>query len=149
MSIYIASDHRGIKLSDYLKEQLKNKYNVVSSKVENSLEDDYPDFAFDVCTKMSKEEDYGILICGNGVGIAIAANKVKGIRCGRVVSLDDAIQAKQHNYANVISLPADMEPKIALEIVNKFIETPHAKEDRHLRRVNKIISYENGEYNEL
>lgn len=149
MSIYIASDHRGIALKDYLIKELSQNYNVVTSDYENNPEDDYPDFAFDVCTKMSKEEDYGVLICGNGIGISIAANKVKGIRCGRVLSLDDAIKAKEHNHANVITLPADMNVLEAKEIVLAFIKTQKDITDRHLRRVNKIISYENGEYNEL
>ena len=149
MSIYIATDHRGIELKDYLIKELSNDYNVVTSDVENWEEDDYPDFAFDVCSKMSKEEDYGVLICGNGVGISIAANKVKGIRCGRVVSLDDAIQAKEHNHCNVISIPASMDKKLALDVILAFVKSNKSYEDRHLRRVNKIIAYENGEYNEL
>ena len=149
MSIYIASDHRGVELKNYLMEELSKQYNVVTSDYENSEEDDYPDFAFDVCTKMSKEEDYGVLICGNGIGISIAANKVKGIRCARVLTEDDAIKAKQHNHANVISLPADMDKTYAMDTILSFIKTENAKEDRHVRRVNKIIAYENGEYNEL
>ena len=149
MSIYIASDHRGVALVEYLAKELSKDINVVTSKIEHSAEDDYPDFAFDVCMHMNKVNDLGILICGNGVGIAIAANKVKGIRCGRVVNNDDAKAAKEHNHANVISLPASIEPKQALEICKTFISTIPSQEDRHVRRVNKIISYENGEYNAL
>ena len=149
MSIYVATDHRGIALKDYLIKELSKNYNIITSDVENWEEDDYTDFAFDVCSKMSKDEDYGVLICGNGIGISIAANKVKGIRCGRVVSLDDAIQAKEHNHCNVISIPASMDKKLALEIIIAFVSANKSYEDRHLRRVNKIIAYENGEYNEL
>ena len=149
MSIYIASDHRGLELKDFLLNELKKDINVIASNVQNSSEDDYPDFAFDVCLKMSKEKDLAVLICGNGVGIAIAANKVKGIRCARVVSLDDAIAAKEHNHANAISLPASMDPSQALEIVKTFISSVPSTEDRHVRRVNKITMFENGEYNEL
>ena len=149
MSIYIASDHRGIELKDFLINELKKDNNVIASKVENSKEDDYPDFAFDVCLNMSKEKDLAILICGNGVGIAIAANKVKNVRCARVVSVDDARAAKEHNHANAISLPASMDPSLALEIVKTFITSTPSMEDRHVRRVNKITMFENGEYNEL
>ena len=149
MSIYIASDHRGVALKDYLANELSKEESVIKSRIENTSEDDYPDFAFDVCSHMSKENDLGVLICGNGIGISIAANKVKGIRCARVVSLSDAKAAKEHNHANVISLPATMEYQEALEIVLEFINSIPSNEDRHVRRVNKIISYENGEYNEL
>ena len=149
MSIYIASDHRGVALKDYLAEELDKSNNIVKSKIENSAEDDYPDFAFDVCLHMSKEKDYGILICGNGVGISIAANKVKGIRCARVTTVADAKAAKEHNHANVISLPADMDHKLALEICETFISSQNSMEDRHVRRVNKIAMFENGEYNAI
>ena len=99
--------------------------------------------------KKSKEEDYGVLICGNGIGISIAANKVKGIRCARVVNIDDAMKAKEHNHANVISLPCDVSLNEAKDIILAFINTKKDTTDRHQRRVNKIIAYENGEYNEL
>lgn len=149
MSIYIASDHRGISLKNYLITKLEKNNNVIKSDLVNYDTDDYPDFAFDVCNHMSKEEDIAILICGNGIGISIAANKVKGIRCARVVSNDDSYAAKTHNHANAISLAADLEPTKALEIVNTFFHATPSIEDRHVRRVNKIISYENGEYNEV
>ena len=147
MSIYIASDHRGIELKEFLTKELHENINVIKSHIQNTSEDDYPDFAFDVCMHMSKEKDYGILICGNGIGISIAANKVKGIRCARVCSIDDAKAAKEHNHANVISLPASMDHELALNICKTFIESTPSDEDRHVRRVNKIKMYENGEYN--
>ena len=149
MSIYLASDHRGIMLKDYLIAELSKEEHVVESRIHNTDDDDYPAFAFDVCTHMSKETDLGVLICGNGIGISIAANKVKGIRCGRVVSLSDAKAAKEHNHANVISIPATLDYQEALEIVKQFIEAKPSTDDRHQRRVNKIIAYEKGEYNEL
>ena len=149
MSIYIASDHRGVSLKDYLANELAHNENIIKSHIANTSEDDYPDFAFDECMHMSKEKDLGILICGNGIGISIAANKVKGIRCARVVSVNDAKAAKEHNHANVISLPADIEPQLALEIVKTFIESVPSTEDRHVRRVNKITMFEQGEYNAL
>ena len=149
MSIYIASDHRGVSLKEYLANELSKEESVVKSRIENKSEDDYPDFAFDVCSHMSKENDLGILICGTGIGISIAANKVKGIRCARVLSISDAKYSREHNHANVIALPADMDFQTALQIVLEFINSEESKEDRHVRRVNKIIMYENGDYNEL
>lgn len=149
MSIYIASDHRGIQLKNYLYKELSKNYNVVKSNLLNYDTDDYPDFAFDVCLNMSKDEDIAILICGNGIGISIAANKVPMIRCARVVSKEDAYAARTHNHANAISLAADLEPTLALNIITTFLNSKPSTEDRHVRRVNKIISYEKGEYNEL
>lgn len=149
MKIYIACDHRGCELKKFLKGNLQNTYEIISSSLPNSSEDDYPDFAFDICTKMDKKEDLGILICGTGIGISIAANKVKGIRCARLNNLEDAKSARIHNHANVIAIPASLEKTLALEIIKTFLITMPSNEERHVRRVNKIISYEEGTYNEL
>ena len=149
MKIYIACDHRGCELKKFLKENLQNTYEIISSSLPNSSEDDYPDFAFDICAKMDKKEDLGILICGTGIGISIAANKVKGIRCARLNNLEDAKSARIHNHANVIAIPASLEKTLALEIIKTFLITMPSNEERHVRRVNKIISYEQGTYNEL
>ena len=91
----------------------------------------------------------GILICGNGIGISIAANKVKGIRCARVVDVDDVFKAKTHNGANIIAFGANNDIDKVMEMVNVFIATKYPTEERHLKRIEKIIKYENGEYNEL
>lgn len=149
MKIYIACDHRGVELKEIIIKNLQTNYEIVPSTLPNSSEDDYPDFAFDICTKMDKINDLGILICGTGIGISIAANKVKGIRCARVNNLEDAKSARVHNQANVLAIPASLDNTQALEIVKMFIETAPSSETRHVRRVNKIISYEEGTYNEL
>ena len=149
MKIYIACDHRGVELKKYLIDNLKKSYEVYDSLLPNSSEDDYPDFAFDICTKMDKEDDLGILICGTVIGISIAANKVKGIRCARVNNLEDAKSARIHNHANVIAIPASLEEPTALEIIEDFLTTEPSLEERHQRRVNKIINYEKEAYNEL
>ena len=150
MKIVIGSDHRGLELrKEVIKNLINDGFEVVETTVPNSDTDDYPDFAFDVASKI-KDGDLGILICGNGIGISIAANKVKGIRCARVVNSDDVYKAKTHNGANIIAFGADgMSIETAMEMVNVFITTKNVSEERHLKRVNKIIKYENGEYNEL
>lgn len=149
MKLYIACDHRGTSMKDYLIKELEPTYNIIPSAIQNSSEDDYPDFAFDIATKMDKENDLGILICGTGIGISIAANKVQGIRCARVNNIDDAISSRQHNHANIIALPAYLSNKEALKIIEAFLNTSPSMEERHLRRINKIISYEKAAYNEL
>lgn len=149
MKIYIGTDHRGYTIEKELVKRLESQnYEVIASKLEHHSEDDYVDFAFDICSKMNKFEDIGILICGNGVGMSIAANKVPGIRCARVTTESDAKAARNHNGANVIAL-GTFDVEEMLKIILTFITTPTPDEERHLRRVNKIIKYENGEYNVL
>lgn len=151
MQIFIGSDHRGVELKQQIIKNLESDgFTVYDTKLKNNEMDDYPDFAFEVGENVLKNEDaLGILICGNGIGISIAANKVKGIRCARVLNEDDAFKSKNHNGANVIAIGADKPLNDAMEIVNVFISTKPASEERHLKRINKIINYESGEYNEL
>lgn len=147
MKIYIGSDHRGVELKKQIIASLEEDgFSVYNTKLENNELDDYPDFAFEVGENVIKEDDaLGILICGNGIGISIAANKVKGIRCARVLTEDDAFKCKNHNGANVIAIGADLSLNKAMEIVSVFISTKPADEERHLKRINKIIKYEQGE----
>lgn len=150
MKLFIGADHRGKELENYLFQSLKEAgIDVEMSSIKNNEEDDYPDFAFDVCKNVLKEEgNLGILICGNGIGISIAANKVKGIRCARVVNEEDAHHAKNHNGANVIAF-GGISKEEALNIIKTFLNTKSATEERHIRRIKKIIDYENGAYNGL
>ncbi len=151
MKLFIGSDHRGADLKKEIMKILnEDGFLLEDTKLENNELDDYPDFAFEVGENVIKNEDaLGILICGNGIGISIAANKVKGIRCARVLNEDDAFKAKNHNGANVIAIAGDLPLDKAMEIINVFISTKPASEERHLKRVNKIIKYESGQYNEL
>lgn len=151
MKIFIGADHRGVELKkEIIKNLEEDGFTIINTKTPNSELDDYPDFAFEVGENVLKnEESLGILICGNGIGISIAANKIKGIRCARVTTEDDAFKAKNHNGANVLALSAEFPLEKVMEIINVFISTKSASEERHLKRINKIIKYENGEYNEL
>ena len=151
MTLYIAADHLGVELKNNLIEYLNtNGINAKEIDVPNSELDDYPDFAFNLCKKVKEQENaLGILICGNGIGMSIAANKVEGIRCVRAVDTDDAFKGKQHNGANVLAIGANLGLDLTKEIVDTFINTKPASIDRYLRRIDKIIKYENGEYNEL
>jgi ribose 5-phosphate isomerase B len=151
MKVFIASDHRGKDLKNSIYSYLKeNNIEVLEIGLENNELDDYPDFAFKLCKLVRENENsLGILICGNGIGMSIAANKVKGIRCARVVDQDDAFKAKNHNDCNVIALGCTIDFDLVKEIVDTFISTKSASVERHLNRIQKIINYENGEYNEL
>lgn len=150
MNIYIASDHRGVEIKNRLIDYLnKIEINVYDIGLENNQTDDYPDFAFKVCKKVLEENSIGILICGNGIGMSIAANKVKGIRAVRAVNIDDAFNGKNHNGANVLCLGADLDDELIYNIVDMFITTKTPSEEKHIKRINKIINFENGAYNEL
>lgn len=151
MKLFIAADHKGLKFKGEVIEYLKeNGINTEEIGLENYELDDYTDFAFKLGELVASTKDsIGILICGNGVGMSIAANKVKGIRAVRAVSVDDAFKGKHHNGANVLCLGSDLNIKTAQDIIDMFLATKSASVDRYLRRIDKIIKYENGEYNEL
>ena len=140
MTIGIASDHRGYKLKKLLKENLSN-YNIIDYGTDSEESTDYVDYAVKVGNAINnKEIDLGILICGTGIGMSIAANKIKGIRCARVVNVNETVLAREHNMANVIAL-SENTPDYE-NIVKTFINTKESTEERHIRRVNKIMDIE-------
>ena len=144
MKIGIASDHRGVEYKKEIIEYLNSKnYTVIDCSPENTPTDDYPDFAFKVCEKViNKEADIGILLCRTGIGMSIAANKVKGIRCAKINSKDDAILSRNDNGANVMAFNYTEEMNHIKEYIDAFINAEVINDERHQRRVNKIIAYE-------
>ncbi len=152
MKIFIATDHRGVDIEDKIVSYLTEMgLEVIRTKIKHNPTDDYPDFAFDVANNVLKNKDsIGILICGTGIGMSIAANKVKGIRAARCVSKNDAFYAKNHNAANIICLGMnDNTYEEMIEMIDTFTSTQLPSEEKHLRRAEKIINYESGSYNEL
>jgi len=105
---------------------------------------DYPDYAIPVCERVVKgEADRGILICGTGIGMSIAANKVPGIRCALVHDLFSAKATREHNDSNVLALGERVVgPGLAQEIVRVWLETPFSQGERHVNRVNKVMAIE-------
>lgn len=144
MRIGLASDHRGYKLKEYLKEKLPaHNYEVEDFGTNSEESTDYPDYAFALGEAIvSKKVDMGVAICGSGIGISIACNKVKGVRCARVTTKEDAIVTRIDNDSNVVAFSEKISKEDALEIVKAFIETNHSMEEKHHRRVNKIKLYE-------
>ena len=151
MKIFISADHKGVELKNEVIKYLKNNaINVEDIGLENYDLDDYPDFAFAVCKEVVKDEDnLGILICGNGIGMSIAANKVKGIRAARAVTVDDAFKAKNHNGANVLALSSEVDIATTKEIIDTFLVTKSATDERFKRRIDKISRYESSNKDEL
>jgi len=143
MKIVIATDHNGVKEKEIIINNLKDSYEIVDKSKINTPTDDYPIFALDVADYVSKNSDsLGVLLCGTGIGMSIAANKVKGIRCAHVSSIDEAKLSREHNNANIIALSYKNNINDILECINKFITTEFSNEERHIRRINIITNYE-------
>ena len=140
MNIAIGGDHAGYGLKDKVKEHLINKGNTLKDFGCNSLDSvDYPDFAHPVASGVeNKEFDFGILICGSGNGISMAANKHQGIRSAICWEPELASLARQHNDANILTMPARfISEEKAIEIVDAFF-SQEFEGGRHQNRVNKI-----------
>lgn len=149
MKIAIATDHNGVNEKKELIKMLSN-YEFLDKSPVNTDTDDYPDFAFAVAKSVvNKEADLGVLLCGTGIGMSIAANKVNGILCGHCSTKEQAHLTREHNNANIIALSYKQDINELAEMIKEFVETKPSIEERHLRRINKIINYENGAYNEL
>lgn len=140
MKIAIGADHRGVKYKQAIKEMLQSEGIEVEDLGTDSEDSvDYPDFAQKVAQQIGKgEADFGVLICGSGIGVDIVANKVTGARSVNAVNEKMAEMSRRHNNANVISLGADLiDLETALNNVKKFINTDF-EGGRHQRRVEKI-----------
>jgi len=143
MRIVMGADHAGYQLKERLKENLIELGHEVVDKGTNSIESvDYPDYAAEVCTDITKNGGFGILICGTGIGMSITANKFPGIRAALAYDLYAAQKARQHNDANVLCLGGRvLGPDLAMEIVQTFLNTSF-EGGRHLRRKRKIEKIE-------
>lgn len=149
MKIAIASDHRGFNLKVKILAELNEKYDITDLGTYSSDQADYTKYAFKLGEAVASHEfDKGILICGSGIGISIAANKVKGIRCARVVNKDDAYYTRNDNDANVVAFGEKTSLEDAIEIVETFINTPFSGVDRYIKRINDISLYEDGAYHD-
>ncbi len=142
MNIYIGTDHKGYGLKNIVREHLQHKGVKVEDKGALTYEkgDDYPRYAYFVATEVLGDDDgVGILICGSGQGMAMAANKVRGIRAALVWSTAEARAARHDDDANVLVLPADMiDTDTALAIVDDFLSQKFSGEERHQRRIDQI-----------
>lgn len=140
MIIALASDHGGFRLKEQIKEHLEARgldTKDLGTHSEDSV--DYPIFG-QKCGEAvaSGKADLGIVVCGTGIGISIAANKVKGVRCGLCTSVEMATLTKQHNNANILALGGrTTAPELAMEIVDAWLDTEF-EGGRHQRRVDML-----------
>ena len=140
-NLAIASDHAGYNLKTLLINQLDSDINIKDFGTDNENSCDFPDFAQELCNFINENNSSyrGLLICGSGVGMSIAANKIKGIRAANVVDELTAIQSVEHNNVNVLCLGSNnVSNENALSIVLKFLNTYMLEEERYIRRVGKI-----------
>ncbi len=145
MKIALGSDHAGYELKQQIKkilDELKLDYKDFGTEDENSC--DYSDYAINVSEAVGKKEyDRGILVCGTGIGMSIAANKVSGVRAALVENLYSAKMTREHNDSNVLCLGGRViGPVIAEEIVKLWLGTDFIG-GKHNRRIGKIMDYEN------
>lgn len=148
--IFLGADHRGYQLKEKLKSWLTEwDYGHEDlGALEYNKDDDYPNFATAVATAVALnlsngQEAKGILICGSGVGVAITANKIKGIRAGTAINAKQIHDSVNDEDLNVVAISADyIDGTLAQEIVKAFLETKFSGAERHVRRVNKIKELE-------
>jgi len=140
MKIAVASDHGGFKLKEEVKAHLlERNFEVLDLGTNSEDSVDYPAFG-KACGEAvaSGQADVGIVVCGTGIGISIAANKVKGVRCGLCTSVEMATLTKQHNNANVLALGGrTTETGLAMQIVDAWLDTEF-EGGRHQRRVDML-----------
>ncbi len=138
--VLLASDHAGIELKEVIKKFLiKKRKKILDLGTKNTNPVDYSDFAHLLSKKIKKNSNqFGILVCGSGIGMYMAANRHKNIRAALCYDIKSTKLSRQHNNANVMTLGARLiKKKVALKCVSLFIKTDF-KGGRHLRRVNKI-----------
>lgn len=145
MKIFLGADHRGFKLKEKIKLELKKlgfNFEDLGNFVFNK-NDDYVDFAILVAKKVAQnKKNRGILICGSGEGMAMGANKIKGIRAATAFNVSQVKNLREKNDINILCLASDWtRENLAKKIVKVFLKTKFSQRARHLRRIKKINLY--------
>jgi ribose 5-phosphate isomerase B len=144
MKIYLGADHAGFQLKAAVLAHVSKLEYDVEDEGDRELkpDDDYPQFAFSVATKVLGDEDpdaRGILLCGSGQGMAIAANRVRGIRAALCWNTDIARETRNDNDSNVLCVPArELSEADALDIIDTWLKTEFSGAPRHVRRIHEI-----------
>ena len=139
-NIAVASDHAGYGLKQYLIDNLDEGVSIKDFGTDSDDSCDFPDFAKEGSQFVLDNEGYkGVLICGSGVGMSIAANKIPGIRAANVTDVDTAIQSVEHNNANILCLGANnVTESLAVSIISSFLSASFLNDEKYIRRVNKF-----------
>jgi len=143
MKIGIACDHAGVKQKNKVIKYLeKLGHEVINLGTNTEYSVDYPDYAHKLCDEvLNKNVELGIVICKTAIGMDMACNKVKGIRCAKASNKEEARLTRSHNDANILALPALMPFYKAKGIIKEFINTSFSNEERHIRRINKLDAH--------
>ena len=138
--LVFGSDHAGFELKEFLISKLNDEFNIVDLGTDSNESCDFPDYSEKVCSLIQKNSNYkGVLICGTGVGMSIAANKFKGIRAANVVDIATAKQSVEHNNANVLCLGSkNVDKETAVKIVQSFLSSSLLMDEKYSRRIKKI-----------
>lgn len=143
MKIFLGADHRGFKLKEKIKKWLlewgEEHEDLGNEKFEAT--DDFPDFAIKVGEKVADGEGLGILLCGSG-GMALTANKFKGVRAAEVWNVETAEHAKAHDAINILVLPADFVGEEAKKMIRVWLDTEVKLDEKYIRRLDKIEQLE-------
>ncbi len=143
MKVFLGADHRGYDLKNQVREHLQHQgYDIHDlGSLSKYDHDDYPRYAYAVATDVLGEEDaaFGVLVCGSGQGMAMAANKVRGIRAALVWSPSEARASRHDDDANILVLPADfIDQDTAMAVTDDFLQEKFSGEERHQRRLMQI-----------
>jgi len=151
MKVHIATDHAGLEFKDKLVAHLaEQNYEVIDHGAYTyDTNDDYPGFIIAAAEAVAADQasgmdSLGVVFGGSGNGEQMAANKVNGIRAALVWNDDTAMKAREHNNANIVSIGARQHSEAeALRLIDFFLNTPFSADERHVRRINQILDYEN------
>ena len=148
MILGFASDHRGFKLkNDLIKYFKENGYDIVDYGTNSDSSCDYPDYAYKLGLGiLNNEVDFGIAICGSGIGISIALNKMHGVYCAKVNNPDEAMHTRLDNNTNAIAFGENVGLNNAILCVKTFVTTEYSFLEKHNRRINKMKQIEDGVY---
>jgi ribose 5-phosphate isomerase B len=145
MKIVIGSDHRGVEIKRRLVDLVRSMgHEILDIGTDGAESVDYPDYAYEVGKRVGHGEmDRGILVCGTGTGMCMAANKVRGVRAAACQDVLTAEMSRRHNDANVLCLSADLVGEDQMmQMIRTWLETPFESGGRHSRRVEKIAKIE-------
>lgn len=145
MKIALACDHGALEYKELVKEHLSEQGHDVSDFGTHTLDSmDYPDTVVPACKSVTNgENERAIVLCSTGVGVSMSANKVKGIRCALVSDLLTARLTREHNDTNVLALGQFiLGRQLLLEIVDVWLKTEFSNDERHCRRINKVMAEE-------
>ena len=141
MKIAITNDHRGYDLKKYIIKNMKN-IEFVDLGANSKDFSDYSTKGIELGKYVVKNKCFGIAICGSGIGMSIACNKVKGVRCAKVDFIKEAIVTRRDNDANIVAISGEMNFDRAIRIIEEFINTDFSNIDRYIKRINQINEYE-------